>query len=333
MLATIVFVNQSCKKEEATVQKQESNSSATLGAQGGGIDITEAKIVKFFNRMNLVRKDPKYSESENWNYSADSAVWYIEASLNYKYSYNWQYAGDEKHSDLYNLDSSFTTVNSNNGEEYNILDLQFSYDALSEELEIQYSNITAESKFFVLSDIVKLGSENGNLQLLQYSVIGLANKYFTSGDWKWGMGLGDCSGNHLGLDATDIIENKLSMQRAVQANTEFVNVNSLSNNNGWIWPNDVPLPSGQNNPTIFWNNLIFNYTNQFGDPCLTNSDMNWYKDNVLDIEQTNSPSGKVIVFTDVLPDISVGPNSSNIIHLIKPYYGEPHNYSHDAPID
>ena len=212
ILLAIIFVSQACKKEEAVKQDDKNNNEVIYGAQGGG-DNTEAKIINFFNRMKLVRENPKYPESEKWNYKKDSTIWYIEAALNYKYAFRWQYSGNTEHSDMYNIDSSFVSLNTNSSGDFNIIALQMSFDAFEASLKSQYESIEDDNKFFVISDILNRGFENNKLKLKQYSVIGKANKSFSSGDWKWGLGLGDCSGNNVGLDAADIIENKLSSNR------------------------------------------------------------------------------------------------------------------------
>ena len=117
-------------------------------------------------------------------------------------------------------------------------------------------------------------------------------------------------------------------------NAAFVNIGpAQTQNNGWIYPVDVPLPSGQTNPTPFYDYLLFSYTNQGGNPCLTNSDMNWYKGNILNIENTYQPVGKNIIFSDIESTITVFSQYSNIEHWIYPRYGEVHIFKHTDPID
>jgi len=320
----------SCSKSEDPLTNTQKGVKMYLS-----VDPTEALIMDFIQKMDLVRENPEYEGSEDWNYSKDSAIWYVEAALNYKYSYVWQYSGSKDHSDLYSIDSSYTSVDANNEGYFNIVELQSSYDALSNSLESQYSVVEAESKFFVLSDIMDLGIGNGSLGLLQYSVIGKANQATINGDWKWGLKFGDCSGNYSGIkDATDIIEQKLSFNRYTAQGLVYLNIGpAQTQNNGWIYPDEVPLPSGQTNPTPFCDFLLFKYTNQWGNPCLTNSDINWYKDNILDIESSYQPSNKVIIFTDVESDLTPSMPYSVIVHTIYPIYGESHIFHYPDPID
>jgi len=187
VLIPLIYI-MSCSKSEDPLTNTQKGVKMYLS-----VDPTEALIMDFIQKMDLVRENPEYEGSEDWNYSKDSAIWYVEAALNYKYSYVWQYSGSKDHSDLYSIDSSYTSVDANNEGYFNIVELQSSYDALSNSLESQYSVVEAESKFFVLSDIMDLGIGNGSLGLLQYSVIGKANQATINGDWKWGLKFGDCS--------------------------------------------------------------------------------------------------------------------------------------------
>ena len=330
----ILLFTLSCTKEEDKYNANENQDNKLKDYLYNELDPIEAKILQFINRMDLVRENPEYPESEQWNYSRDSTVWYLEAVLNYQYSYIWQYSGYDDLSVLYNMDSSFTTVNSNDEGDFNIVELQQCFDALSNSLQSQYLNVEAESKFFVLSDIVDQGIENENLALMQYSIIGKANQEISSTDWRWGLGMGDCSGNNLGIDATDIIEYKLSLYRYTAQGLVYLNIGPAQTlNNGDIIPNDVPLPSSQGNPTQFWDYLLFNYTDQYGHPCLSNADINWYRDNILMIEGTYTPAEKDIIFTDVKWDLTSSIPYSQIRHIIYPLYGEAHIFQYPEPID
>jgi hypothetical protein len=55
------------------------------------VDPIEANILNFIERMDAVREDPDIEDALEWNYSQDSAVWYLEAVLNYKYV-NYDYS-------------------------------------------------------------------------------------------------------------------------------------------------------------------------------------------------------------------------------------------------
>ena len=340
-IALIVTV-QSCKKDKVTPQKEESNEVLKM-TRNTEMGETEANIVKFFKKMNIVRENPNYEEAKQWNYTKEKAIWYIEAALNYKYAYKWQYKGKEEHSDLYDIDSSFTSIAVNTSDEdYNIVQLQTSYDKLAKDLESQYMKTESESKFFVLSDIILKSSNNNSLNIMQYSVIGKADQLIPQSGWKWGNGLGDCAGNNVGMDATDVIENKLSSSRThLQSPTGywgFVNIGSIQNErNGWIYPQDVPLINGQQNPTPYDNYQLFSTFVPSGSGslpiCISNNNINWYVNNTLSIENQFCPVNKQIVYSDVKAD-GVYPNQGSLlIHKLKPSYGTLHFYVYTIPID
>ena len=338
-IALIVTV-QSCKKDKVTPQKEESNEVLKM-KRSAEMGKTEANIVEFFKRMNIVRENPNNEEAKRWNYTKEKVIWYIEAALNYKYAYKWQYMGKEERSDLYNIDSSFTNIAVNtSGEDYNIVQLQTSYAKLAKDLEEQYKKTESDSKFFVLSDIILKSGNNNSLKIMQYSVIGKAGEVVPQSGWKWGNGLGDCAGNNVGMDATDVIENKLSLTRhTINSPTGywgFVNVGSLQNgNNGTIYPFSFPIPTGVNNPTPFANYLLF-YTDVAPNdpaPCISNSNLDWYTNNILAIEANNEPYNKRIVYTSVYGVVGGSVPVYSLIHEIKPYYGELVFYKYIIPID
>ncbi len=323
VLIPLIYIMSCSKSEELEINSQEGVRMYL------SVDPTEALIMDFIQKMDLVRENSEYEGSEDWNYSVDSTVWYLEAALNYKYAYIWQYEGDESHSDLYDLNMTSTQIEEAATETFNIVQIQEAYDFLADELESQYENITADNKFFIVCDIINESYESGQLNIEQHSVLGKANQEFSDLGWKWGIDLGDCDGNHQGMDATDIIEKKLSAYRYIAPGLVYLNVGGAQTQNaGWIYPLDVPLQYGQTNPTQFWDFLLFKYTDQWGNPCLSNSDINWYVNNILQIEQIYLPSNKTIIFTDLESEMTTSLNPDIIWHKMYPIYGESYIFSY-----
>jgi hypothetical protein len=332
LIAAVAFLSQSCSKDEQGIKEDKRTMART-----GDIDTTEAKIIRFIERMDLVRENPQYPGSENWNYSEDSAVWYIEAALNYKYAGQWLYNGSEVHADLYTVDSSFSQINTNsNGIDFNIVELQDAYDIFSNALELQYQNTLSESKFFVISDIINKGKTNNVLSLMQFSVIGKANQLIPQNGWIWGQSLGDCSGNNVGKDAADIIQSKVNSSRPDLSTTtsyaSYVSVvvypTDFIGNPAWIYPENVPLIAGSFNPTPFAGYMLFesgvSATNQ---PCVDDVGITWYRDNILSIEQANLPINKIPVFSHLQDNIVYSMNGNLGIHKLQIRYGEIHLFT------
>ena len=82
---TIIAI-QSCTKDEIvkTDNVKEQNNIDRMTYEG---DDTEAKVLSFIERIDLVRENSDYAGSENWNYSQQGAVWNIDAAFNYRYAY------------------------------------------------------------------------------------------------------------------------------------------------------------------------------------------------------------------------------------------------------
>ena len=331
MAIVMMVIIQSCKKEDHIIQTNdnETTSNNFINKKVPKNKEAESEIREFVHRMNIVRENPNYEESKGWNYSKESTIWHIESAINYVYSYKLKYAGKEEHSDMYNVDSTFTTIKvSADGKEYNIIEIQQSYDAFVSKLTAQYTNTQGENKFFVVSDILDRSEGNSTLKLKQFSVIGIANQVSPSSGWIWGLNIGDCSHNNTGIDAADVIENRLSWYRAILTSPNgyyyYDNIDVLSlGTDGYIIPLAVGI-SHSDNQSSFMDFKIFMNPYSAGDVCIPSTEINWYTNNILSIEGTYEPIGKHIVFTDVI-DVRYKPYGSNIVkfnlHKLQPHYG------------
>jgi hypothetical protein len=311
MLATIVFVSQSCKKEESVMENQESNNSELLGAQGGGEDNTEGLLINFINRLDLVREKPEYPGSNLWNYSQDSMIWYIEAALNYKYAFP-----NHQRSKLI-LDSMFIDIDIPDDGNYNISKLLGAYDKSLNIISEKYDNIEADHKLLVSVDYSIKNRDNKVLTLVAYIYFGKFGVYLPRGDWKifggdYGQG-GICGTNtYLNYGATDRLE-----QEEFSANlihqldvfftdkeyvTDMANGLTVMNNSfnyspynaGWLY-GEGPINITQN-PNYAWAS------------CLTTYYMDQYE---LDIKEM---SHQLVVATNksvILFDVWVLINSNN----------------------
>jgi hypothetical protein len=146
-------------------------------ARTGDIDTTEAKIIRFIERMDLVRENPQYPGSENWNYSEDSAVRYIEAALNYKNAHvSWFYEFKIE-------DSTETLISSNSAGFFNIVSIREAYDDIVASIGNQYEAIVAEHKALLYIDVVNLGINNNNLQIKSLMFYGKGQQTLPDGEW------------------------------------------------------------------------------------------------------------------------------------------------------
>jgi len=340
IMAIVMMVTvQSCKKEDHTMQSNNNETSTSKLMNSGGGDGTELEIREFVHRMNIVRENPNYEEAKGWNYSKESTIWYIESAINYVYSYKLKYAGNEEHSDMYNVDSAFTTIEVNtNSEDYNIVEIQQSYDIFVSKLTVQYANAQGDNKFFVVSDILDRSEGNSTLKLKQFSVIGIANQVLPNSGWIWGLNMGDCSHNNTGIDAADIIENRLSWSHTIPTSPNgyyyYDNIDILSlGTDGCIIPLAVGIPHSSNQSS-FLDFKIFMNPYSAGDVCIPSIEIDWYKNNILSIESTYAPTGKSIVFDDVIDERTQQGNGFKFNrHKLQPHYGILKFRANTDPID
>ena len=129
------YFTQSCKKDvnKSITQNVANNSQNNLKISREDT-IIQTLILNFMDRMDLVREDPDYDGAENWNYSEDSTIWYIEAALNFYFSYYCRYFNDEASFYSAIVDSSSTSIEDNGEGEYNIVQIQETWDYFTDNL-------------------------------------------------------------------------------------------------------------------------------------------------------------------------------------------------------
>ena len=197
LFSTVVMMIQSCSKDEEMKKEKSLNLYSSAGA-----DETEAKIIKFIKRMDLVREDPNYPGSENWNYSEDSTVWYIEAALNYSSSGKYRnFSGSEIYFSS-SIDSANSFIVSSESGFYGIHNIQIAYDSLNISLSNYYNTILSDNKFFIVNDVIGIFDSSIKMRF----VFGYKQYQYSIGDWYWGWAMGMCSGSQQGIDAADVME-------------------------------------------------------------------------------------------------------------------------------
>jgi len=126
--------------------------------------------------MNTVREDPNNEESKEWNYSADSSVWYIEAALNYANAHSsWFYETSLRDSSLSKLQPILSNM-------FNIIELQKSYDQILIDIHSKFERIDAEHKALLYVDVINLKGSN-SLELCSYMYFGKGQEILPEGEW------------------------------------------------------------------------------------------------------------------------------------------------------
>jgi hypothetical protein len=190
-----LFAITACKKENTgemkTPQMNDSNKIETL-------------ILAFKDKLDNHLKD-------GTTYAADSAVWYVEALLNYSYG-NATAQGC-----TFENDSVGTTLSTNSNNGYSLEQLALVY----ENLEDQILNKQPEGTYIFAIDVSLSVEANvstfSSLSGYAKQLLGYKSTVDTSGYWYWGNGYGMCSsdsGSYVGMDASDILEGLINVNNA-----------------------------------------------------------------------------------------------------------------------
>ncbi|MCK5846039.1 MAG: hypothetical protein KAG84_01255 [Bacteroidales bacterium] len=289
---------QSCKKDsiELTI-KQEVTANKSIMREG---DNTETKVLMFIDKMDIVRENPEYAQAKEWNYENDSAVWYIEAALNYKYAYKYQYYSEVEYKYNSIIDS---TINQIIGLElFNIVNIQKSFDEISIKISTTYDEIESDNKFFVVSDVISIKNGLINTRII-YGIVREVS--FTN--WYWGLAMGQCNGNNVGIDAADLIE----------YNNNGPNPPNPFNNNSYnpfdyytnvstsfrIMPHDVPTSSN-----IWGSHMLFEDIQQqtLIHHCMSGAELYVYSNYIPTIAQQYQPSNVSPIVYEVQDDWAHG---------------------------
>jgi len=186
----------SCEKE------QESLSNTVIKTED---QIVVNQIMDFLDKVELERQG--VTQKNNEFMSIDSAIWYIEAAINYTATEPLSSSDSE---------ISFYTVDVLAEDSHGMLEMseiQVVYDSFQSYIDDIISLDDNINKIFIADIFVKeTKSTNSTLSM----AIGVEKSLMVYPpvlhDWYWGGGLGRCDGSGLGVgtDAADIINNRIN---------------------------------------------------------------------------------------------------------------------------
>jgi hypothetical protein len=311
-LTAIVFVimilisAQSCRKDNEGMKDSKNAKNPTLSLRTTEDSLLQDKIFSFISRMNIVRDDPDHEGSETWNYSEDSTIWYIEAALNYVMTYDFRYYTDNGELHYTSIRDSVEAEIQANDEVYNIVEIQTAYDFLLDYLILFYNNIDSENKCFLILDVLGISDNYINTEF----AFGTFEDDRSISPWYWGWALGDCDGNHVGIDAADILEYYINDFYGINYNqtSQFSFYTSISSSS-WIVPGDVPTTPHQ-----------FGYYMLFEDyqegtlvhHCMGPAEMSQFLNFLPTIASIYQPSGKITVHYDVRDQTAFGLTTNSL---------------------
>lgn len=314
LLIVVLAIFQSCKKEEGfSLSPNSETNGYDLKSQQDSV--IQARIIAFMNRMKLVREDPDYEGSENWNYSEDSTIWYIEAALNMYFSYYYLYEDEDSSYYISYYDSTDTEIDCP-GEEYNIVEIQEAYDEISEDMDDYYSDsIGGSDKFFIILNITKIENDHVYAKYVFGKKCEISQEF---PEYYWGMDLGLCAGAGNGDAASKLTTYKNKPYPPYSGSwssyTHWINVEESE----LIQPTDVPTSTHS-----FGDKLLFEYTTSTNYVCVNSDQFELRLSHLSTIanDPYYKPTNKEIASYEVLWDITPSGNPHYICHKLRIDYG------------
>jgi len=242
-----------------------------------GIDPTEQKILNFKEKMKTHTKSDELV-------SIDSAVWYIEAALNYTYCY--LIPEELPETDAFEVDSFIVNIQTNQNR-VNFTEIVDVYNDLQSQALENYNNFNGLNKYLSVMDIELSEDMMSCKTIIQYKFND--EKILLSG-WKWGIKLGNCEGQYEGeKDASTEINRYLyriyPQPAPVSGYWTDITMPYYDGYNGIVlFQNNGPWHSNEQSPT--GNNLKIYFESNNLSRCLTLGDSyDWYKSRAWEVVQ------------------------------------------------
>ena len=181
-----------CSKQESTVNPV---AEQELSPQDLKINKT---IKNFRDKVSYLRENPSYKSGDS--YTADSALWLLEATINYSHTFPNDYYG-QLITDTLNL-----TLTTNDAGEVDMNELAQKYDAMKSSISEVYHSKTITNKGLVLVNLEEISFKSDEVEIEVVAVTGertegtpdpwgIDGPFEAGDDWWYGEGLGLCSEN------------------------------------------------------------------------------------------------------------------------------------------
>ena len=191
----------SCTKENNESVKQTNPAESNLSMK----DLKINNIIKKFKeKVAYYKANPNLKDGET--VPADSALWYLEATINYSHGFPNEYY-EEFHTDSLSL-----TLSKNSDGEIDMTELAQKYDQMKAEVATVYNASTYTDKGLAMVDLKQVSETDNELVLSVKSTTGKIDpdpdttKYNYIGDWYYGENMGYCDGSGGEGDASEQFE-------------------------------------------------------------------------------------------------------------------------------
>jgi|GEM_PF-3143561 len=302
LLALIAFY--SCKKDNMPTTEPTTDNTAYSNM------IT--------NRINNFRQQMQNPERSG-EMLLDTAVWNLEALINYDYAYP-----DSASKDFTIMSSHYTVTVDENGM-VSEAEVQQVYNLMLDTLNYQLALLNDDVKFTVFSD-VQLDEVDGNTARLTVNngygsgfILGLYPPF--DDNWIWGSPsineppyAGNCSQTDFSSDGSNEIEYRLNHPAAVPANVRYTDI-ELVEMTGWDFFDE------NNNPMLYIGTDI--------NHCMTIEELT---NNLVNADyfikhvppEGKKPNGKSFVSVEIWDESIVG--NTTVFHFYRIFYGIPYFY-------
>ena len=213
--AIVVTVFYACSKNES--QLNQSSDNSRLSSR----DIEVNRLInRMQDKMAYIRKNPAAKTDET--VSADSALWYMEATINYEHGF------PNKYYEEFQIDTTSVIVNKNSNGTVNLTELTQKYDEMKAGISTAYHSVAYADKGLAVVDLEKVSEDGSKIVISVKSSTGKVNPVPDTlntnapEDWWYGEEMGRCDiAGGLG-DAADKLWNKLNIRIQSEGNFYYI---------------------------------------------------------------------------------------------------------------
>jgi hypothetical protein len=193
----------SCSKDDAVHQNEKKPFMTERNLEINRL------ITSFKGKMADIRKNPTAKNDEI--VSADSALWYLEATINYSHGFPNEYYQE------FTTDSLSLTIEKISDGEVNLTELTAKYDQMKSDVAAVYHASDYEDKGLTVIDLSKTSETDSEITISVRSTIGKINpnpdtlKTDIPEDWYYGEDEGFCVASGGDGDASEQIRDKIDI--------------------------------------------------------------------------------------------------------------------------
>ncbi len=319
-IAVILAVTfSSCKKEKS------------FDVEGEVSEISHSQMI--VNRIMAFQEQMKSGFKAGGSVSLDSAIWDMEASLNF------DYAHPDSASTNLSVQKSYYTLPVDASNNVLLRDIDAVYDLMVDTLQYQYAQINNSYKHVVFSDVKVDTIASGTVFISVKNGFGINpaimyDPFDADDDWLWGSvsedPRGKCDGSEIGeSDGSDELEKRLNnpnMQTIYQfgfTDIEIVSVNFM--NCYYLDPwDEYRVFHDLDYNYCMQNEEISDYLSEYDNIIYTYNDIsNDFGSILIEDNEGARPDGKVFIRIEVPDDFSLG--TSDWLHWLEISYGIPYD--------